>query len=236
MATVAVLGTTDWVTTSGNKTQTQTPTVGDLLVIVCGATASNEGNAAPSFSDNNADGLGTYTKVADGIDDASGSVPRGAIFIRDALITSATSTIFTYVTAAANTGSGFTIFRVTGMSFAGTAALKQASVNNGAATTTPTVTLGAAVLTANAVVGFVLNNSNPAALTAPASWTEAQDEGFASPTTGIQTCYRNSGETSTTVTWGSTSATIWKAAVVELDTSAPTTQPYAGWYGTMGGW
>jgi hypothetical protein len=45
------------------------------------------------------------------------------------------------------------------------------------------------------------------------------DVGYSTPTTALESAYLASGHTSATVTWGGTSGTAYRAAVVELDTS-----------------
>ena len=59
MATVTLLGTATFNTTSGTKTVTATPAVNDLIVIVTANTGSTTTTAAPT--DNNSSG--TYTVV-----------------------------------------------------------------------------------------------------------------------------------------------------------------------------
>jgi hypothetical protein len=70
---------------------------------------------------------------------------------------------------------------------------------------------------------MVGNSSSPAGIAKPTSWTEQVDVGYATPSTGLEYASRNSGFTGTTITWASTSATVWGAISVELDTSAAPT-------------
>ena len=84
---------------------------------------------------------------------------------------------------------------------AGTAVVRQQAANNQAAAATPTLTFGAAFLTGNVVIAACFNATNPATLTAPTSFTERADVGYATPTRGGEGVTRNSGHTSSSITW-----------------------------------
>lgn len=215
-----------WDTNTGNHTVTATPSLADLIVVIVG----NTGLAVTGVSDNNSDGKGAYTKI---VADWTGfsTTGNGTMWIRNALIGSATSTIFT-ATGGASTGGGLEVCRISGMSICGLGAVRgcggQSSI--GAASTPAPVLLARrgsvfsgtqAALTANLCIGAVWNGSNPATMTAPASWTESVDLGYITPTTGMETASRNSGETGSTITWGSTTATAGASMVIELDVSVP---------------
>lgn len=169
----------------------------------------------PALADNNADGLGTYTKA---LSVWHANADRYVSWwVRNALIGSATSTTFTD-TIAGDSGGGLQVFRVTDMGGAGLAAVRQSAGNgNGAAGATPSVVFANAIHPANPVLGAVSNATNPAGITQPSGWTEPQaDTGFATPTSGLEVAFRASGETVTTLNWGSTSATAFGVAAVEL--------------------
>ena len=128
------------------------------------------------------------------------------------------------VTTTADPGTGCIIWvaGVAGMQKFGLAAVKNwaTSPNNGAGGATPAVTMQSPLgptLAGNPVLGCVGNNGNPATVTPPASFTEHSDTGYATPTTGGEFVSRDSGHTSLTVTWGSTSPTTWAALAMELD-------------------
>jgi len=104
---------------------------------------------------------------------------------------------------------------------------------------TPEADFPTAMLTGNCGLGFATNLANPAALTPPASWTETNgcDTGYAAPTVGIECCNRVSGETGTSITWGSASAAAWGVIVLEayVAGSGPTMLPDAGgFFGVQG--
>ena len=229
MATVAELGTSVFNTTAGNKTITATPTLADLIVIFAPCTLAG---GTTSVTDNNSDGRGTYTQIDV---DRTGFSTSGVltIWIRNALIGSATSTVFT-ANQASSTGGGLTIYRITGMSIVGLGAVRGAGGQSaGTAATTPAPVLlrrtgttfsgTQAALTGNVVIGSVCNGASPAAMTPPASFTElpTPDLGYTVPTTGAETCFSNSGITASTITWGSASGTAFASMAVELDASVP---------------
>lgn len=220
MAVVSSLGIT-FATASGTETVVATPVLGDLIVIVVGTT----GNVVtPVVTDNNTGGHGTYTLAASAL--ANTSADRVYIFIRADPITSATSTTFSMVPGT-TTGGGLQVFKVTGMTIAGPAAVRlSGSQANGAAAGTPACALGAAALTGNPLIGAVLNGTNPATMTAPTGFTESQDVGYTVPTAGMETAFASSGVTASTITWLSTSATAFGAVAVELDSRAGQTSVF----------
>lgn len=215
MATVTLLGTATFNTTSGTKTVTATPAVNDLIVIITAHTGNTSTNAP---TDNNSSG--TYSLIGTSFKATSADYMN--VFIRNSFISSATSTIFTHAPGASS-GGGLAVFKVTGMSRTGSIADRQfAKQDNQAAGGTPAPVFASNVLTANAVIGAVFNASNPATLTPRGTplYTEAFDTGYNTPATGLEAMYINSGETATTITWGGTSGTAFCSLVIELDTSA----------------
>lgn len=157
MAAVTVLGTPLFDTNSGTKTVTATPAVGDLIVILSAHTETTPVETIPT--DNNSDGLGTYTLVK-GVNRSTTCFAQ--IHVRNSFIGSGTSTIFSSAPGT-TTGGGLAVIKITGMKHAGSAAVRQSgSQTDGGSTTTPTVALTNAVLTANPVIGLVSNASNTA--------------------------------------------------------------------------
>lgn len=212
--TVSLLGTPTFSTASGTKTVTATPAVGDLIVIITAHTG-NTSTTAPT--DNNAGGGGTYTIVNTAVKATSADTMK--VWVRNNLITSATSTVFTHAPGA-STGGGLVVIDCQGGDKAGSAAIvKSAIQSNQAAGGTPAPVFASAVNTQNAVIGAVFNASNPAALTPRTNFTELFDSGYNTPTTGLEVMSDNSGETGTTMTWGGTSASAYASVVVELEAS-----------------
>lgn len=213
-ATVSILGTVTFNTTSGSKSVTATPAVGDLIIIITANSGSTTTTAAPT--DNNAGGGGTYTLINTAVKNASADTMQ--MWVRNALITSATSTTFTQAPGT-TTGGGLLVLDVQGMGTAGSGAIARSGVqSNQAAATTPAPNLGAVPRLQNAIIGAVFNGSNAAGLSPRTGYTEIVDIGYNTPATGLEAMYRNSGETSATITWLNASATAFGSIAVELDT------------------
>lgn len=204
-----------WNTTAGNKTVAITPAVGDLLVVV----AANTGTTTdPTVTD---DRGGTYTRI-NGCAKAT-SADEMHVYVRTELCQLAASHTITENVGGAGTGGGVWVARISGMEKASANAARQSAVqSNQAGVTTPAPVLARPVLSTNLVVGAIFNLSNPAGLTPPASHTERQDVGYATPVSGLETTTRDSGETATTITWGGTSATEFCSLVLELDCATAT--------------
>jgi hypothetical protein len=214
MASVSLLGTATWNTTSGTKTVTATPAVGDLIILITGHSGSNV-TTAPTD-----DQGGTYTQLDFATKASAGD--RLTAWARDSLISSAVSTIFTHAPGT-TTGGGLAVVKVTGMSKVSAAAKLQSAVINqvGAnAGTTPTPVLGATPQSGNPVIGAVFNAVNPAGMTPRTGYTELTDVGYTTPAAGLEVMSLNSGETSATIAWGGTSSAAYCALAVELDASA----------------
>lgn len=225
MAAVTFAAAT-WTTTAGNKTATATPAVGDLIVVVAGTSGLAGGTT--NVTDNNADGDGTYVQVDQ---DRTGFSTTGVltIWVRNERIGSATSTVFT-ASQGGSSGGGLCVLRVSGMSIAGRSAVRRIGVNSyntggqssGTAATTPAPVMATAVLTTNPVIMAVCNGTNSTTTVAQrAGYTEHFDNGYNSPATGLEVSSRNSGETSTTLTMGGTTASVFASVAIELDASVP---------------
>ena len=215
----AVLGRgSTFTTTAGNKTSSAVATLLDLYVVVCAASGTSAANAdTTSVTDDNTDGLGTYTLI---VETDNTQTTRLKIFVRNALVQAAVTTVVTANQANSN-GGGLAVFRVTGMQRAGAGAVVKSKAASFAAAGTPAATFGSAVNTANATCGGLWNGTSPATVTEPTGWTEQVDLGYSTPTTGLETIRRDSGFSGTTVTWGSTSATAGAVALIELDATVP---------------
>lgn len=207
--TVSLLGTPTFNTTSGSKSVTATPAVGDLIVIIT-AHSGNTSTAAPTDNQTG----GTYTLVNTAVKATSADTMK--VWVRDALITSATSTIFTH-NPATSTGGGLVVVSCQGMDKAGASAIVRSAIQSNIASGTPAPVLGAVPSLANAIIGAVFNGANPAAMTQRTGYTELYDSGYNTPATGLEVISDNSGETSATITWGSSSATAFASVAVELN-------------------
>lgn len=223
MATGTYAGGT-WNTTAGNKTVVATPAVNDLIVVVHGMSGWASGDNS-TITDNNADGLGTYHRIGTAtVPMSQGGGTGGALWvsIRNALVGSGTSTTFT-CTNTGDTGGGLTVLRFSGMTRVGSQAIKQSKGENTQTENPPTLTFDATTNTNNPIVLAVLGEDNPAGVTPPTGFTEADDTGWATPTTGIEVCWDDSGNTATLFSWSGGALTDHNEVGLELDTSAPPT-------------
>lgn len=232
VATITNLGTT-LNTNSGSHTVTATPAANDLIIIVRAATGST--TSTPP-TDNNSDGNGTYTLAASSLKATSADLLE--IWVRNFLIGSASSTVFTEAPGTTS-GGGLTVYKATGMARAGAMAIKQrASQDNQSANATPALTFSGNIAGPNPVIGAVFNatSSTTAANThPPILFAQGSITGYSTPTTGLTTIFNNGGSTGTTITWGAQSPSAFCSAVIELDTSALKTRlPGYGRYLTGG--
>lgn len=229
MATGTHAGST-WNTTAGNKTVVATPAANDLIVVVHGMSGFAGGDTSV-LTDNNADGLGVYTQIgANPLSSGGGTAGALWISIRNSLVGSATSTTFT-VTNSGDTGGGLTVMRFSGMSRVGSGAARQNIGESSQTENPPVITFPGVALTANAIVLGVFGEDNPPAVTPPAGFSEAVDTGWATPTSGVEVCWDDSGNTAAAYSWSGGALTDHNEVGVELDTSVPSTEnpyPYVG--------
>ena len=231
MATGTDAGGT-WDTAAGNKTVVATPTANDLIVVVHGISGWASGDDSV-ITDNNSDGLGTYYRLGSAtapLSTGGGTACALWFSVRNALVGSATSTTFT-ATNTGDTGGGLTVLRFSGMSRVGAQAILQSIGESTQTENPPTITLGANTNTNNPVILAVMGEDNPAALTSPAGFTEADDTGWGSPATGVQVCWDDAGNVATLFSWSAGALTDHNEIAVELDTSAAPTATGAGWWG-----
>lgn len=194
-----------------------TPAVGDLLVVFASAPAEAATGAVLTGT-----GAGlTFTSVNSAA--RNGSVDQSQVWIADVLVSAAASqTVTVNYGADAATGCNLTVVRIGGVANAGIGAVIQsAKTNNGTAGGTPAATFGASPSTANVILGHVGNGANPAAVTEPSTFVETSDNGSATPASGNEVAHKITGFTSTTVTWGSTSATAYCVLILEINGAEP---------------
>lgn len=219
MAAVTLLGSATFDTNNGTNTVTATPAVGDLIVIVSAHTG-NTSSATPT--DNNSSG--TYTRINNSV--KASSADTLAIYIRNALMAAASSTIFTHAPGTTS-GGGIVVLKVTGMTRFNANAARQSAIQSNQASGTPTPVLSAAALTGNALIGAVFNATSPAGMTPRSSpaYSERFDGGYSNPTTGLEVMSIDSGETGTSIAWGGSSASAFCSLILELDTSSQSVVP-----------
>lgn len=196
-----------------------TPAVGDLLVVgvvASGTVAAGSVTSSAGY---------TFTKITSALKATSADTLY--LFVANQLVTAASAQTVTFDCTGDNaTGAVVNVAAIAGMARTGASAVRQSGVqSNGAAAATPTVALGAAALTGNVMFGLVGNATSPATMTAPSGWTEQNDTGYSTPTTGSEYATRNSGFTGSSVAWGSTSASAFGAIAAEFDTTALPQRP-----------
>lgn len=210
---VTLLGAATWNSTAGSKGVTATPAVNDLIVLVT-AHSGFTGTVAPTDSQS-----GTYRNA--GTFSKNASADRADVWVREQPIAAATPCTFTH-NAAGSTGGGLAVLKVTGAARYGAAAIKKAAALSNQSTGAPSVAMGSAIATGNAVIGAVFTPTNSTTTVVHnASYTERMDLGYNTPATGLEIMTRDSGETGSTVTWGGSATGSWGAIVLELDATTP---------------
>lgn len=209
-------------TGTGDRTATGTPASGDLWVIVY--ELQNNSETAPTCSDDNSDGLGTYYRVGTALWNTDAR--SFGIFVREALFSNTNST--TVTVSAGSNGSGIVaIIMCSGSLRVGANAVRSSGFEaNGADATTPAPTLNQAALTANMTICAVASTDTNA--TPPTNWTERVEEAISNPSGNLEVATRDSGFTGTALTYGAaiSSSQGFASGAIELDGSAPASVPY----------
>jgi hypothetical protein len=208
MASVRTNGVT-FTTTAGVKTVVLTSAVGDLWIVMGAETGVT---TTPTLTDDQAGG--TYTLITSALKNTSAD--KQFAWVRNALFTSAVSTTVTF-TPSGDTGGGCCVIAISGMSRYGLDAIRQNAKQENIASGTPAPVFTFAALTANLCIGSVHDATNGNSVVQPASWSELQDVGYNTPTTGLEVASRDSGETNSTITWGGAAASAFSAMALELD-------------------
>ena len=194
-----------------------TPAAGDVLVAFVTATGTV---AAGSMTDSQ--NLG-WDKITSAL--KASSADTLYLFVSRGTTANSSMTVTFDCTGDSATGAVIQVASVSGMSRVGAVAVRQSQVVSNHASGTPAPAFASSALTGNPTLGLIGNATNPATMTAPTNWSEANDTGFATPTTGAEYVFRNSGFTGTTITWGSSSASAYGAIIVELDTTSTPSAP-----------
>lgn len=216
MATcVQLVGTAD-TGASPNTTGSFVPAEGDLLVVFCAASGTTDSTATATGSSGPTFQLLSNPSYSSSSNSLYAWVANSRITAAQAI----SMTITCDMPADGSTGTVIMVYAIRGMQLAGLSSLRSSgSQANQAAGGTPTVTMSLTAHPNNPILGFVANNSSPAGMTPPSDFTETAaigDLGYGSPTTGGACCHRNTGHASNTVTWGSTSATVFASIALEF--------------------
>lgn len=219
------------VNTTAYNAASFTPPAGELMVVCIDMTGSAEPSPALTANTN-----GLTFSLLD-IQATNPSVDgRKQIWIANQLVPASPSAmILTLNLPGGDGGTGANIFALSlsGMTRVGLAAVRQfyTGDENIAASTVPSGTLASAPLSTNPMLGFIGNvtGSSPA-ITPPSGWTDLGRLSYSTPTKSSHVHTRNSGETATTITWGSSSS-AGGLQIVEFDASVPGEgpAPFVGW-------
>jgi hypothetical protein len=180
------------------------PLMNDQLVLIVGWTGINNLTAAQIRITHSVANLPGWVPLGEGF--ATAGFGMAAFICADfqKVLTSRTVTA-TYGGSTA-TGTFIAVVAVRNTNFRGPGCIRQWSMATFAAAGTPTVTFPVAVVADSSVMGSVMNQTNPAGLTAPTNFGEGWDTGIATPVAGWEGVARNRGQTGTSLTWGGTSA------------------------------
>jgi len=207
---VSLLGSATFNTTSGSKSVTATPSVGDGILIITAHTG-NTSTTAPTD-----DHGGTYSLVNSTFKNVSADTL--AVFVRTSAIASNVSTVFTHAPGT-TTGGGIVVLRYTG-SGAGLGAIRQSAKEiNQTAAGTPAPVFASGPRSTSAIVGAAFVSFGSAFLSPRSGYTERADVAYSTPDANLEVMSRDSGEVSTTITWGAPSAFAWGTIVVEISVS-----------------
>jgi hypothetical protein len=95
--------------------------------------------------------------------------------------------------------------------------------NNVGAGGTVSITMNQAALGTNPTLLVCASNDNPTTVTTPTNYTNRQNAGYTTPTSGLRIDTRDTGETATTIAFGGTTTSTAGGIAVELDASAAAT-------------
>lgn len=225
MSTVANgVGTQSTANTTTYTTASFTPTAGDFLVaVVVASDTATDGTLT--------DSQGLVWELVDS--HTTFTTNRLMIFAARQRAAASAMTVTWDCTADAATACIIQVARFVGSD----GYIRQvATLNSGAGTTTPTCTFPVACLSSSSILFIQSNLSNPHGMTKPASpYLVLVGGNTLSPTTSSYTAYRNTGETTDTITAGGTSATDWVSVAVEVYNNGVGAQPSSnnsnGYYG-----
>lgn len=207
-----------------------TPAANELLFAIVHASGTTAADATLSDSQS----LG-WTLIATAL--RASSADRTYLFVANALAAASSMTVTFDCSSDAATGAIIQVGGISGMTFTGAAAVRQYKVISNQSAGTPAISFDAICLTGDVTIGTIGNSTTPAGLTNPTNWSTKDDTGYSSPTRGGNYVTRDSGFTGTTITWGSSSASVFGGIIAEFDTrtALPTTPNYQAAGSVVGG-
>lgn len=196
-----------------------TPAANDLLIAFVTVSGNTDANGYITDSQNLGWDLITTALFAS-------SANKIYAFVAKKLAAATSMTVTYNISSGTATGCVIQVARVSGITMTGIAAIRQSTtVANQASGSAPAPAFSSNCLTGNPTLTVVGDSTNPPGLTAPTSWTSQSNTGYATPTTGAQYASRNSGFTSTTITWGSSAGSAFGAIAIEVNVDAPPSTP-----------
>jgi hypothetical protein len=205
-----------WNTTAGAKTTGSfQPAAGELLVAVVGI-AGND--TAPTMSDTDATITG-WTLV-DSFRSHGSAITGGLrIYVSNQGANGASITVT--MTPTGDTGGGLAVLSVTDAAGFGASAVAGNGGQADQAAGTPAPVLDTVPHVASAMIIAVMTQTNGSANASPRTattpdYTEAYDQGFNTPATGIEVQYLAGGETSQTLTTGGATPSGFAAIGIEI--------------------
>lgn len=205
-------------TNSGTHTVQNGAAISDLILIV--TKTSNSVSLTPP-TDDNPDGLGTYTLVISALNNSSADLV--SVWVRDALITNTTSTIFTHAPGVTS-GGGLAVYKVSEMAIAGLAAIQQsAKEENQSSGNTPSPTFANLPKYTNPILTIVGNTSGGSSVSQTAEYTIQDNLNYSGPVQALLVAVLRAHrfETRQSIAWGSTSPTGFASLAVEVNAPDP---------------
>jgi len=186
-----------------------TPALNDLLIVM-----SANSNSLAGLTCSSSAGL-TFTTLSHAVTITDNSRTL-AVFIANELSSSASQTVTVSNGDAGTTGTIISVVRLSGMLLTGNAAVRQEKEER-TVTGTPSPSFSLPVLSYNPTLAIISNSSNPTTVSQPTGWTGQGDNGYSTPSTGLEYATRNSGFDGTDITWGSTTPTECSNPIYEFN-------------------
>lgn len=194
-----------------------TPAAGETLFVSI-LEGNSTGGSSPSLS--NSDGL-TFTEVTTNTN--TSGVGRMKLYVSNSYTANVSQTV-TFSVSTSTVGCIMFVWTVSGTN-TGSSAIFQSKVATGTSTGTPTATFDSAPSGTRALLA-VAGKGSSSLSTGPSGYTEQGDLISTSPGVACTYATVNSGNTTSTVTWGSSFTGSWTLFIYEVALySAPAVSP-----------